>query len=189
MYGVSMKKTVVFCILILTLSLLCATYSSNTVSIKEEIGYNSYNNVGSYSNTNNSYSVNSISSNTVIENDVNIMFDDGVGVAFTGGLGYQKDIYCFNRFASIPSNINGKALFGVYYSPLDGIDILVSGGLRTSYLLSKSNWVSQVGGEVSVGYYFGFGLSFNLSSSFWYNTNYRSIICGVGVGYRFGGER
>ena len=184
-----MKKTVVFCILILTLSLLCAAYSSNTVSIKEEIGYNSYNNVGSYSNTNNSYSVNSISSNTVIENDVNIMFDDGVGVAFTGGLGYQKDIYCFNRFASIPSNINGKALFGVYYSPLDGIDISVSGGLRTSYLLSKSNWVSQVGGEVSVGYSFGFGLSFNLSSSFWYNTNYRSIICGVGVGYRFGGER
>ena len=189
MYGVSMKKTVVFCILILTLSLLCATYSSNTVSIKEEIGYNSYNNVGSYSNTNNSYSVNSISSNTVIENDVNIMFDNGVGVAFTGGLGYQKDIYCFNRFASIPSNINGKALLGVFYSPFDGIDISVSGGLRTSYLLSKSNWVSQVGGEVSVGYSFGFGLSFNLSSSFWYNTNYRSIICGVGVGYRFGGER
>ena len=80
-------------------------------------------------------------------------------------------------------------MFGVYYSPLDGIDISVSGGLRTSYLLSKSNWVSQVGGEVSVGYSFGFGLSLNLSSSFWYNTNYRSIICGVGFGYRFGGER
>lgn len=184
-----MKKVFLMIMIFLSVSFLYAGQSSNTVLVKEEIGYNSYNNVGSYSNTNNSYNVNSISSNTVIENDVNIMFDDGVGVAFTGGLGYQKDIYCFNRFASIPSNINGKALFGVFYSPLDGIDISVSGGLRTSYLLSKSNWVSQVGGEVSVGYSFGFGLSINLSSSFWYNTNYRSIICSVGVGYRFGGER
>ena len=184
-----MKKTVVFCILILTLSLLCAAYSSNTVSIKEEIGYNSYNNVGSYSNTNNAYSVNSISSNTVVENNISILFDNGVGVAFKGGLGYQKDIYGFNRFASIPENINGEALIGVIYSPCADLDLSFSGGIRTSYILSKSNWVSQVGGEVSVCYAFGFGLSLNLSSSFWYNTNYRSIICGVGVGYRFGGER
>lgn len=184
-----MKKAFLLIMIFLSVSFLYAGQSSNTVLVKEEIGYNSYNYVGSYSDTNNPYSVNSISSNTAIENNISISLDNGIGVAFTGGVGYQKDIYGFNMFVSIPENINGKALIGIVYSPCAGIDLSLSGGLRTSYLLSKSNWVSQVGGEVSVGYSLGFGLSFNLSSSFWYNTNYRSIICGVGVGYRFGGER
>ncbi len=185
----SMKKAFLIIMIFLSVFFLYAGHSSNTVLVKEEIGYNSYNYVGSYSDTNNPYSVNSISSNTVIENNIVVIFDNGVGVSLKGGFGYQKDIYGFNRFASIPDNINGKALIDVVYSPCDGLDLSLSGGLRTSYLLSKSNWVSQVGGEISVGYSFGLGLSLNLSSSFWYNTNYRSIICGVGLGYRFGGER
>ena len=185
----SMKKAFLMIMIFLSVSFLYAGHSSNTVLVKEEIGYNSYNYVGSYSDNNSPYSVNSISSNTVVENNISISRDNGVGLAFKGGFGYQKDIYGFNRFASIPDNINGKALIGVVYSPCDGLDLSLSGGLRTSYLLSKSNWVSQVGGEISVGYSFGFGLSFNLASSYWYNTNYRSIILGVGLGYSFGGER
>ena len=184
-----MKKVVLICLIVLSFSFLYAGHSSNTVLVKEEIGYNSYNYVGSYSDNNSPYSVNSISSNTVVENNISISLDNGVGVSFTSGFGYQKDIYGFNRFASIPENINGKALIGFVYSPCDDLDLSLSGGLRTSYLLSKSNWVSQVGGEVSIGYTFGFGLKCYLSSSFWYNTNYRSIILGVGLGYCFGGER
>ena len=159
------------------------------MAIKEEIEYNSYNYVGSYSSSTNPYSVNSISSNTVLENIIDINIYKKLGLTLTGGLGYQKDIYEFNRFASIPSNINGKALFGVLYSPIDGLNISLSGGVRTSYLLSKSNWISQVGGEASIGYTLDFGLKCYLASSYWYNTNYRSILCGVGLGYKFGGER
>lgn len=173
----------------LSVFFLYAGHSSNTVLVKEEIGYNSYNYVGSYSSSANSFGVNSISSNTVLENIIDINIYEKLGLTLTGGLGYQKDIYEFNRFASIPSNINGKALFGVLYSPVDGLNISLSGGVRTSYLLSKSNWISQVGGEAFIGYTLDFGLKCYLASSFWYNTNYRSIICGVGLGYRFGGER
>ena len=159
------------------------------MAIKEEIEYNSYNYVGSYSSSTNPYSVNSISSNTVLENIININVGEKFGLSIAGGLGYQKDIYEFNRFASIPSNINGKALFGVLYSPIDGLKISLSGGVRTSYLLSKSNWISQVGGEASIGYTLDFGLKCYLASSYWYNTNYRSIVLGLGLGYSFGGER
>lgn len=184
-----MKKVVLICLIVLSFSFLFAGYSRNTVSLKEEIVYNSYNYVGSYSSGSNPYSVNSISSNIVLENNVEVIVGRSMGLALTGGLGYQKDIYEFNRFASIPSNINGKALFGVLYSPIDGLNISLSGGVRTSYLLSKSNWISQVGGEASIGYTIDFGLKCYLASSYWYNTNYRSIILGVGLGYSFGGER
>ena len=184
-----MKKVVLICLIVLSFSFLYAGYSRNTVSLKEEIVYNSYNYVGSYSSGSNPYSVNSISSNTVLENNVEAIVGRSMGLTLTGGLGYQKDVYGFNRFVSIPENINGKALLGIVYTPVSGLNISLSGGLRTSYLLSKSNWISQVGGEVSIGYTFGFGLKCYLSSSFWYNTNYRSIILGVGLGYCFGGER
>lgn len=184
-----MKKVIVLFAIFLSLSILCAGYSSSTMALKEEIEYNSYNYVGSYSSSANSYGVNSISSNTVLENIIDINIYKKLGLTLTGGLGYQKDIYEFNRFASIPSNINGKALFGVLYSPIDGLNISLSGGVRTSYLLSKSNWISQVGGEASIGYTLDFGLKCYLTSSFWYNTNYRSIVLGVGLGYSFGGER
>ena len=184
-----MKKVIVLFAIFLSLSILCAGYSSSTMALKEEIEYNSYNYVGSYSSSANSYGVNSISSNRVLENIIDINIDEKFGLTITGGLGYQKDIYEFNRFASIPSNVNGKALFGVLYSPIDGLNISLSGGVRTSYLLSKSNWISQVGGEASIGYTLDFGLKCYLASSYWYNTNYRSIILGVGLGYSFGGER
>lgn len=184
-----MKKTFGLCVLFLSLSVLCASVSSNTIFLKEEIGYTSYNYMGRFSSSYNDFNDNSISSNTLIENKIEIMFKDSIGVKLIGGIGYQRDIYCFNRFASIPSNINAKAEIGVVYAPIQGLHLSLSGGLRTSYLLNKSNWISQIGGELSMEYAFDFGLCLSLSSSYWYNTNYRSILCGVGLGYKFGGER
>ncbi|MCI7606825.1 MAG: hypothetical protein MSS69_08730 [Spirochaetales bacterium] len=184
-----MKKVIIFCLMLISISLLFAVNSSNTITLKEEIGYNGYNNMGSYSTGFNEYNVNSISSNTVFGNIIKIMPSENVGVAISTGLGYQKDIYDYNRFASIPSNINGKAAVGMVYCPIDDFYVSLSGGLRTTYLLSKSNWISQVGGEVSLEYNFDFGLNLSMSAAYWYNTNYRSIVCGVGLGYCFGGER
>ena len=184
-----MKKTFGLCVLFLSLSVLYASVSSNTISLKEEIGYTSYNYMGRFSSSYNDFNDNSISSNTLLENKIEIMFKDSIGVKLIGGVGYQRDIYCFNRFASIPSNLNAKAEIGVVYAPIQGLHLSLSGGLRTSYLLNKSNWISQIGGELSMEYAFDFGLCLSLSSSYWYNTNYRSILCGVGVGYKFGGER
>ena len=184
-----MKKTFGLCVLFLSLSVLCASVSSNTISLKEEIGYTNYNYMGRFSSSYNDFNDNSISSNTLLENKIEIMFKDSIGAKLIGGVGYQRDIYCFNRFASIPSNINAKAEIGVVYAPIQGLHLSLSGGLRTSYLLNKSNWISQIGGELSMEYAFDFGLCLSLSSSYWYNTNYRSILCGVGVGYKFGGER
>lgn len=184
-----MKKTFGLCVLFLSLSVLCASVSSNTIFLKEEIGYTSYNYMGRFSSSYNDFNDNSISSNTLIENKIEIMFKDSIGVKLIGGIGYQRDIYCFNRFASIPSNINAKAEIGVVYAPIQGLHLSLSGGLRTSYLLNKSNWISQIGGELSMEYAFDFGLCLSLSSLYWYNTNYRSILCGVGLGYKFGGER
>ena len=106
-----MKKVIVLFAIFLSLSILCAGYSSSTMAIKEEIEYNSYNYVGSYSSSANSYGVNSISSNTVLENIIDINIYKKFGLSIAGGLGYQKDIYEFNRFTSIPSNINGKAYY------------------------------------------------------------------------------
>lgn len=184
-----MKKTFVLCVLFLSFSIISASALSNTKTIKEEIGYNNYNYMGRYSSSYNDFNDNTISSNTLLENRIRIMFDSGLGALFTGGLGYQKDVYCFNRFASIPSNLNAKAEIGIDYSPIQGINLALSGGIRTTYLLSKSNWISQIGGEFFIEYVFGFGLSLSISSSYWYNTNYRSFICGIGIGYVFGGER
>ena len=175
--------------MLISLYLLFAVNTSNTITLKEEIGYNGYNNMGNYSTSVNEYNVNSISSNTVFGNIIKIMPAENVGAVISTGLGYQKDIYDYNRFASIPSNINGKATIGMVYCPTDDLDVSLSGGLRTTYLLSKSNWVSQIGGEVSLEYNFDFGLYLSLSAAYWYNTNYRSIVCGVGLGYCFGGER
>lgn len=184
-----MKKVIIFSLMLVSISLLFAVNSSNTITLKEEIGYNGYNNMGSYSTSFNEYNVNSISSNTVLGNTIKIMPAKNVGAVISTGLGYQKDIYDYNRFASIPSNINGKATIGVVYCPTDEFDVSFSGGLRTTYLLNKSNWISQIGGEVSLEYNFDFGLNLSLSAAYWYNTNYRSIVCGGGLGYCFGGER
>ena len=145
--------------------------------------------MGRFSSSYNNFNDNSISSNTLLENNIEILFNDSIGAKLIGGVGYQRDIYCFNRFASIPSNLNAKAEIGVVYAPIQGLHLSLSGGLRTSYLLNKSNWISQIGGELSMEYAFDFGLCLSLSSSYWYNTNYRSILCGVGLGYKFGGER
>ena len=184
-----MKKTFGLCVLFLSLSVLYASVSSNTISLKEEIGYTNDNYMGRFSSSYNDFNDNSISSNTLLENNIGILFNDSIGVKLIGGVGYQRDIYCFNRFASIPSNLNAKAEIGVVYAPIQGLHLSLSGGLRTSYLLNKSNWISQIGGELSMEYAFDFGLCLSLSSSYWYNTNYRSILCGVGLGYKFGGER
>ena len=184
-----MKKAFVIFLIFLSFSFLHAGHSSNTMLVKEYIGFNSYNYVGRYSDGLNPYSVNSVSSNVVLENNIDLYIGNKIGVTVDGGVGYQRDIYCFNRFASIPSNINAKAEIGVVYAPIQGLHLSLSGGLRTSYLLNKSNWISQIGGELSMEYAFDFGLCLSLSSSYWYNTNYRSILCGVGLGYKFGGER
>lgn len=184
-----MKKIVVLFLLFLSLSFVSAANSSNTMALKEEFLYNGYNNSGKYSTSFNEYNVNSISSNTLIENKICIVPGKRVGISVITGIGYQQDIYCYNRFASIPSNIDGKALFGVVYYPVEGLGVSLAGGLRASYLLNRSNWISQVGGELSIGYSFDFGLSCNVSAAYWYNTNYRSILCGIGLGYSFGGKR
>lgn len=184
-----MKKIIILFMSFLSLSVIYAVNSSNTMALKEEFLYNGYNNRGNYSTSFNEYNVNSISSNILIENNICIVPEKRVGISVITGIGYQQDIYCYNRFASIPSNINGKALFGVVYFPVEGLDVSLAGGLRTSYLLNRSNWISQVGGELSIGYSFNFGLSCNVSAAYWNNTNYRSIVCGIGLGYSFGGKR
>ena len=184
-----MKKTFVLCVLFLFISVLFASALSNTMTFKEEIGYNNYNYTGKYSNNNNHFNVNTISSNTILENRISIMFNRGFGASLIGGVGYQKDVYCFNRFASIPSNLNAKAEAGVVFAPMQELSLALSCGFRTTFLLSKSNWISQFGGGFLIEYLFDIGLSVIVSSSYWYNTNYRSIICGVGLGYVFGGER
>ena len=51
-------------------------------------------------------------------------------------------------------------------------------------MTNKSKWISQLGGVVSLEYYFG-SFSIGLSGGYWHNTNYRSMVGSINVGLVF----
>lgn len=157
------------------------------VSISEELAYQKYNRI--WESPNDQYfSVESIASNPGFSTNLDCMFGKYFGITVGTDFGFQKSIDDKNRFVTFPENINGTASSGIVVN-FKELRITVEALLRSSFLLTRNTWISQVGGKAGVSYVIPCGLCFDLSYK--YLSSYRMITSAVtlGVGYKFGGKK
>lgn len=183
----NMKKTLVlfFLLLLLPFFLFCSVNAR--IHFSDELSYTAYNRIW-VSPEEHYYSVESLSNNPNICNDIDYLFTKNIGLGFGFGFGYQSSIFDFNRFVTIPKSINGTVNAGIVLK-FKQVRLSVLALLRSSLHFSRNNCVSQLGGMVDLSYSFNNGLTLISSYKYLYNYNMITSAVSFGLGYTFGGKK
>lgn len=171
---------------IFVVSLLDASVTGR-VSLSEEIAYQKYNKIWQTPEYQ-YFSVESVASNPNLVSNLDLMFGDYLGITMGTEFGYQTSIEDKNRFVTFPDNINGTICSGVLVN-FKSLRITIEALLRSSFLLTRNSWISQVGCKTGISYLFPCGLFFDMNYK--YISSYKMITSAVsiGLGYQFGGKK
>ena len=182
-----MKKIIIVLLIVILCSFALSASFVSRVSLSEEVAYQRYNRIWTSPNTY-YYSVKSIANNPTLNNDLDFMFGNNIGITFGTKVGYQWGIWDENRFVSFPKNLNGSLNAGIVFV-YNNFRTKLSAILRSSFQTSRNSWISQFGGEVDFSYALKNGLFFELGCRYLYS--YEMITSGVsfGIGYQMGGNK
>lgn len=177
-----MKKTISIIFLFLLCFGLFAGISI-TAGVSSEFAYSRFDH-SSFAPSDdfpNRFRTTSICLDTQVRQDLTILFKDSFGVSFNTGFGYITSIYDMNRFVSVPRGINASISLGPKLV-FGNNTVSLYFGLKSTFFLDKQYWISQIGGTLE--YVLSMkNVRLSMLTSYWYNTNYRLITLGFGVGF------
>ena len=182
-----MKRTFVLFLSILICSSLAFASLSPRSSFSEEISIVQYNRTW-VSPTKSIYTVESLTANPTVVNELDIMFTKNFGLSFGLGLGYEIPIYDNNRFVTVPKNFNGTLDSGIVLS-FKNFRVALLAALRSSFETARNSWISQVGGIFDISYRLDNGLLFQSGVKYFYSYKVRTFALSFGIGYGFGGKK
>lgn len=176
----------IFTYIVFFVSILEASVTGR-ISISEEIAYQRYNRTWETPEYQ-YFSVESIALNPNFECNLDFLFRGIGGITVGTEFGYQTSIDDMNRFVTFPKNINGTVCSGFIIN-IKSLRISVEALLRSSFLLTRNSWISQIGGKAGFSYIFPCGLY--LDMYFKFLNSYRMVTSSVavGVGYQFGDKK